>query len=1261
MEGTVDPHQTTYYSVNNTMHRSIGGSDNSLDYDNFANGNIINGENAHSTAVNGSGHGVMESNGSSSYVTAVEGGLRSLNATAHSLERHILEEHERARIRDQARAGYNESARGRVHEELAPHRALAINQNNRERSNETDALVNVAGLVFGGSNRTPFSGSNKQGTFSSYNRGTGQAFPHPHTTVVYVQKGANKTPALARALSPMIGEKTDRPPTPEISLYGLNADLGNISMDMRVDAEIEARSAGEIKPKGQYFVKMKLKNGGCYIEDIRRMRPWLKVIRAGHYTKLKATGRLNEDNEENGLFEIIQEITKTEFILYFKLHSIMPSKLTPRLASSENVAKLLTISSEQKARLDEYNMTYDSAKIRKDGGEFPYERPPPYNEAWTGSKFSGGNVEGPRMVVQASAASVVTTQHPTTIITAATPLVSPEQENNTNSIQYPAEIVNFRLEGSEYRRTLIRGNGATLSPLCLYLIFDLMRTLTRFIVPLETAKKWLLNKWGSHFPHHMPNEEVWRIVKELPDSDIEQIVRAASMPPTTIPEQEWHTGLLGVPLLRIHAGANEADDPLQQGSTPKESEGGGSGHGDGNEGFFTPPTSTPTANQQARSLLPGHMAARLTGIGRWTTSSTAAHPARLRLFENSGTPSNDAPQGTEAAPRSTSKKRRAEEDVDTATEGYPRDRRTMGEMLLYINKYISDLSEEAKAEGTNKEDMLVMIERIQECSESASRKWQRMDLTLDNVDKLVAKCSSMSRELEEREKEIAALKATLDKFNNRMTPEEVKTILDLGAAEEEWGKLAGISWPNEAFKCTKVDTEAPPNDANIIIVAAPKDTEGTAELLELDIPKAAKTAIKSGQIKEGDFAKICKKETMLIGGKLIDNEQITYVVAYEFDSASHLCNVNNLNGVLQKVRKDMPKGSYVYCTRTKSMQAPLRKLAEMQGRLNATENIIWNGRRKQKDVRQQKASQAPAARPAEPTGYAAAVRGTADAKELFPALGDEAAAHPSVKKTVASNQSKKMKAPQRPAILIRAEGRTVAEMTNVVRGCVGELGKKIVNGQMTREGSFKLEVNTPEDAKLLKEKFDASRIQAESRQPNLRMVVKGLDGGLSADDIGAELGGNQLKVNRVRVTVANSWGKSVAFCDVADTKDARQVLARGNVRIGYASCQVLQYVETNICYRCHAEGHHQAKCTSPVDYSRCCRKCKKEGHLARDCKDTEKMGNIGSSENVNNVNSVINGVNKDSVKDIMDSAMDVSAGVQSSQREGTGSTNVSTK
>lgn len=102
---------------------------------------------------------------------------------------------------------------------------------------------------------------------------------------------------------------------------------------------------------------------------------------------------------------------------------------------------------------------------------------------------------------------------------------------------------------------------------------------------------------------------------------------------------------------------------------------------------------------------------------------------------------------------------------------------------MYINEYIKDLSDGVKTEGKTKEEIFKIVESIQECAESASRKWERMDQTLDIVDKLVANTKKLSSELEERDREIATIKANASKENSRIPPDELKKMLDLGVPE----------------------------------------------------------------------------------------------------------------------------------------------------------------------------------------------------------------------------------------------------------------------------------------------------------------------------------------------------------------------------------------------------------------------------------------------------------------------------------------------
>ncbi|CAH0380482.1 unnamed protein product [Bemisia tabaci] len=266
-------------------------------------------------------------------------------------------ENERA-IAAAAVEGLNAASRGRVHEKLSPFREQAKSDSRNTRVEEVRGLIDVAGTLFAGPGRPLFTGYDKRGSFSSYHddRGvrksssmTGLSMQSIYEYAIIIML-ASRNPKLAKQRNE---EKEEQPraDTPDLSLYGLDAQLSAMPTQTRAEAEIEAAGCKDLRTQGFYYVKIKNKKGKRYIEDVRNMRAWCKLLRPQMYDRFKQLGWLDTDNEEKGLHAIVRDLTKVEVLLYFKLLNIIPGRSNKKSSPAASVASHLNIGAEQLRKL----------------------------------------------------------------------------------------------------------------------------------------------------------------------------------------------------------------------------------------------------------------------------------------------------------------------------------------------------------------------------------------------------------------------------------------------------------------------------------------------------------------------------------------------------------------------------------------------------------------------------------------------------------------------------------------------------------------------------------------------------------------------------------------------------------------------------------------------------------------------------------------------------------------------------------------------
>jgi hypothetical protein len=224
-----------------------------------------------------------------------------------------------------------------------------------------------------------------------------------------------------------------------------------------------------------------------------------------------------------------------------------------------------------------------------------------------------------------------------------------------------------------------------------------------------------------------------------------------------------------------------------------------------------------------------------------------------------------------------------------------------------------------------------------------------------------------------------------------------------------------------------------------------------------------------------------------------------------------------------------------------------------------------------------------------------------DETTLKPTVGDR----PGKSKRRTSRQGDK------EAIVIKAEGRSYADLLREVKNKVDpeKIGVVVRELRKTRKGDMLVTLDKGEEKNKLKQEIEKEMqgvIASDVRRGDKTLHVMDMDAVITEEELLAEMV-NQFQVSEKDMLIKNirptSSGKQKATI-MCNYDVAQKILDVGKVKIGWISCRIKERVTIQRCYRCHGYGHSARDCKGPNRKNACFR-CEKEGHRADSCQNEE--------------------------------------------------------
>ncbi|CAH1110905.1 unnamed protein product [Psylliodes chrysocephalus] len=213
--------------------------------------------------------------------------------------------------------------------------------------------------------------------------------------------------------------------------------------------------------------------------------------------------------------------------------------------------------------------------------------------------------------------------------------------------------------------------------------------------------------------------------------------------------------------------------------------------------------------------------------------------------------------------------------------------------------------------------------------------------------------------------------------------------------------------------------------------------------------------------------------------------------------------------------------------------------------------------------------------------------------------------------TIPKEPTKRTFRPGPERMVVKCEGKSYADMLRDIKNKVNvnNMGLNIRNIKKTAKGDLMFELEGGKnEANILKDeiqkKVNATEIRVHKQETLIH--INDLDAITQAEEIlesiARVIGPENKKFVTVKSLRPNRNGGQAATVAVQGKDLAKRITHDGRIKIGWINCRLRERYSFMRCYRCLEYGHHTKECKGE-DKANLCRNCGKESHKASDCKE----------------------------------------------------------